>query len=88
MPLTVSQIQMMTLLTVRAMMKDMMAASKRIRTRRSSKDSLIFSQRDSSSSFSSWLWPYFSSLFFASSEVRPFARSVCKSATTFLISFL
>jgi hypothetical protein len=40
-------------LPVRAMMNEMMAARRRILTRRSSNDSLIFSHRDSSSSFSS-----------------------------------
>ena len=52
-------------------MKEIVAAANKMRTRRSSKASLILSHKDVSSSFSNVFSPYFSSLALASSEDSP-----------------
>jgi hypothetical protein len=70
-------------LPVIAIMKETVAAKRRILTRRSSKDSLILSQREVSSSFSKVFSPYYLILSSASSVVRPFFKFVFKSSITF-----
>jgi len=56
---------------VRAIAKEIVAATNNILASKSSNYSLIFSQSDSSSSFSNSLYPYFSSAALAFGSVKP-----------------
>jgi hypothetical protein len=69
-------------LPVSAMTNEMTAARRSILTSKSSNDSLILSQRDSSSSFSSWFGPCFASSWAAYAEVSPRSRLVLRPFTT------
>ena len=68
-------------LPVRAITNEIVAATKRIYTKVSSNYSMIFSNKDCSSSLSNSFGPFYSSLFAASASVRPLSRLVDRCFT-------
>ena len=68
-------------LPVKAITNEIVAATKRIYTKVSSNYSMIFSNKDYSSSLSNSFGPCYSSLFAASASVKPLSRLVDRCFT-------